>query len=191
MGASGTVAFLEFLLTAAGAGVIAPDVFQGIARRLLVSMVAVRAMHVTVVMVMVMVMVMLGVVAIGAVYVGLLVHVRLLGNEIAGDYLAITRHVHVAAEQQTGFYLAFEAIANRLFRSLEQFDDLPQVPPEVGAHRDIEHMVAMGWNREPGIGLAFRQFHLVEVHPVIQAPHRQAHAVGVVDAKTQDEVLLQ
>jgi len=57
------------------------------------SMVAVRAMHVTVVMIM------LGVVAVGAVYVGLLIHVRLLGNEIAGDYLAITRHVHVAAEQ--------------------------------------------------------------------------------------------
>jgi hypothetical protein len=97
MGTSGAVAFLEFLLAAAGAGVVAPDVFQGVARRLLVSMVAVRAMHVTVIMVMVMVM--LGVVAIGAVYVGLLVHVRLLGNEIAGDYLAIARHVHVASEQ--------------------------------------------------------------------------------------------
>lgn len=57
------------------------------------SMVAVRAMHVTVLVIM------FGVVAVGTVYVGLLVHVRLLGNEIAGDYLAIARHVHVASEQ--------------------------------------------------------------------------------------------
>jgi hypothetical protein len=50
-------------------------------------------MHVTVLVIM------FGVVAVGTVYVGLLVHVRLLGNEIAGDYLAIARHVHVASEQ--------------------------------------------------------------------------------------------
>lgn len=97
MGTSGTVAFLEFLLTAAWAGIVAANVFQGVAHRLLVSMVAVRAMHVTVVMIMLVIV--LGVVAVGAVYVGLLVHVRLLGNEIAGDYLAITRHVHVTPEQ--------------------------------------------------------------------------------------------
>lgn len=89
--------FLEFLLTAAWAGIVAANVFQGVAHRLLVSMVAVRAMHVTVLMIMLVIM--LGVVAVGAMYVGLLVHVRLLGNEIAGDYLAITRHVHVTAEQ--------------------------------------------------------------------------------------------
>ena len=76
---------------------VAANVFQGVAHRLLVSMVAVRTMHVTVLMIMLVIV--LGVVAVGAVYVGLLVHVRLLGNEIAGDYLAITRHVHVTAEQ--------------------------------------------------------------------------------------------
>lgn len=91
------MAFLEFLLTAAWAGIVAANVFQGVAHRLLVSMVAVRAMHVTVLMIMLVIV--LGMVAVGAVYVGLLVHVRLLGNEIAGDYLAITRHVHVTAEQ--------------------------------------------------------------------------------------------
>lgn len=91
------MAFLEFFLTAAWAGIVAANVFQGVAHRLLVSMVAVRAMHVTVLMIMLVIV--LGMVAVGAVYVGLLVHVRLLGNEIAGDYLAITRHVHVTAEQ--------------------------------------------------------------------------------------------
>ena len=91
------MAFLEFLLTAAWAGIVAANVFQGVAHRLLVSMVAVRTMHVTVLVIMLVVV--LGVVAVGDVYVGLLVHVRLLGNEIAGDYLAITRHVHVTAEQ--------------------------------------------------------------------------------------------
>src|SRR5690606_26039137 len=125
MGTSGTVAFLEFLLTAARARVVAADVLQGVAHRLLVSMVAVRAVHVSVIM-----MIVLGMVAVGTVYVGVLVHVRLLGNEIAGDYLSITRHVHATAEQQAGFYLAFEAIANRLLGALQQFDDLPQVAPE-------------------------------------------------------------
>ncbi|MNV96704.1 hypothetical protein D3C71_1917420 [compost metagenome] len=65
------------------------------------------------------------------------------------------------------------------------------MPPEVGAYRDIEYMVAMGRNREPGVGLAFCQLHLVEVYPVLQAAHRQAHAVGVVDTETQDELLFQ
>lgn len=122
MGRSGTVAFLEFLLATAWAGVVATDIFQGVAHRLLVSMVAVWAMHVTVVMIMLMIG--LGVVAVGTVYVGLLVHVHLLRNEIAGDYLAIPRHVHAAPEQQTSFYLTFESIADRLFRLFKQFDDL-------------------------------------------------------------------
>lgn len=116
------MAFLEFLLATAWAGVVATDIFQGVAHRLLVSMVAVWAMHVTVVMIMLMIG--LGVVAVGTVYVGLLVHVRLLRNEIAGDYLAIPRHVHAAPEQQTSFYLTFESIADRLFRLFKQFDDL-------------------------------------------------------------------
>lgn len=114
--------FLEFLLATAWAGVVATDIFQGVAHRLLVSMVAVWAMHVTVVMIMLMIG--LGVVAVGTVYVGLLVHVDLLRNEIAGDYLAIPRHVHAAPEQQTSFYLTFESIADRLFRLFKQFDDL-------------------------------------------------------------------
>lgn len=114
------MAFLELLLATARAGVVAADIFQGVAHRLLVSMVAVRAMHVTVIVVMIR----LGVVAVGTVYVGLLVHVLLLRNEIAGDYLAITRHVHAAPEHQASFYLTFEAIADRLFGSLKQFDDL-------------------------------------------------------------------
>lgn len=75
------------------------------------GVIAVRAVHVTVIM--------LGVVAVGAVCVGVLVHMRLLRNEIAGNYLAITRHMHATTEQQTRFYLAFEAITDRFFRPFQ------------------------------------------------------------------------
>lgn len=54
------VAFLELLATTAGAGVITPDILQGIARRLLHTMLAVRSMHVIVI-----------VLAVRTVYVGL------------------------------------------------------------------------------------------------------------------------
>jgi hypothetical protein len=80
------VALLEFLVAAARAWIVAADVLQGIAHRLLRSMIAVRAMHVTVVVLMVMVVI---VVAVRT------VHVRLLGHrgnsviEISQNYLTL------------------------------------------------------------------------------------------------------
>lgn len=69
---SGAVALLEFFVAATGAGIIATYVLECVARRLLRLVIAVRAMHVTVVMgVIVVVMI---VIAIGTVHVGLLVH---------------------------------------------------------------------------------------------------------------------
>lgn len=67
--ASGAVAFLEFLATATGAGVVAADILQRVACRFGRTMIAVRAVHVAVIMVMVVIMV-----AIRAVNMGLLVH---------------------------------------------------------------------------------------------------------------------
>src|SRR5690606_12096027 len=52
-GKSGTVALLVFLLAAAGAGVVAADGLQRIARRLLRAMVAVRAVHMVMLMVVI------------------------------------------------------------------------------------------------------------------------------------------
>lgn len=66
------VAFLEFLVAAARARIVAANVLQGVAHRLLVSVTAVGAMDVAV-LVVVVVMVMI-VVAIGAMHMGLLVH---------------------------------------------------------------------------------------------------------------------
>lgn len=72
LGASGAVAFLEFLVAAAWAWIVTADVFQRIAHWLLMSVTAVRAMYVTVlVVVMVMVVIM---VAIRAMNMGVLVH---------------------------------------------------------------------------------------------------------------------
>jgi hypothetical protein len=68
--ASSTVALLEFLLAAAGAGVVTADILQRVAHWLLVAMVAVRAVDMAVI-VIVIVMIM---VAIGAVDVGLVAH---------------------------------------------------------------------------------------------------------------------
>ncbi len=48
------MAFFEFLLAATWAGIIAADVLQGIAHRLLVAMIAVRSVHVVVIMVVIM-----------------------------------------------------------------------------------------------------------------------------------------
>lgn len=87
------MALLEFLLAAARARIVATDVLQGVAHRLLVAVVAVRAMHMAVVVVMIVV-----VVAVWAVDVGLLVHCRLLREKIAGDYLTTARQVQVAGE---------------------------------------------------------------------------------------------
>src|SRR5690554_218102 len=64
---SSTVALLVFLLAAAGAGVVAADRLQGIARRLLRAMVAMGAMHMAVIMLMV-------VIAVRTVDMGLLRH---------------------------------------------------------------------------------------------------------------------
>ena len=63
------MAFFEFLGAATWAGVIAPDIFQRIAHRFLVAVVAMRAVHVTVIMLVAVI-----VVAVWAVDVGLLSH---------------------------------------------------------------------------------------------------------------------
>ena len=68
------MALLEFLAVAARARVVAPDVFQGVAHRLLVSVAAVRAVHVTVIVVMGVIMLVMIMVAVWAVNVGLLGH---------------------------------------------------------------------------------------------------------------------
>ncbi len=91
---SGAVALLEFLVAAAGAGIVAAYIFEGVAHRFLWGVVAVRAMHVTVVvlmmvimaMVMVMVMVM---VAVRAVHMGLLGHREYSAVEIGRNYLTL------------------------------------------------------------------------------------------------------
>jgi hypothetical protein len=70
------VAFLEFLLAAAWAGAVAANGFQGIARRLLVAMIAVRTMYMAVIMVVCVIMV---VSAVRAVDVFLLGHASYSG----------------------------------------------------------------------------------------------------------------
>ena len=69
----GAVAFLEFFLAAAGAGVIAANIFQWVAHRRLVGVAAVWAMHMALVVAVLMLVVMV-VLAIGAVNVGFLLH---------------------------------------------------------------------------------------------------------------------
>ena len=70
------MALLEFLAVAAWAGVVAADVFQGVAHRFLVGVAAVRAvdMAVVVIMVVVMVVMVVIVVAVRAMDMGLLGH---------------------------------------------------------------------------------------------------------------------
>jgi hypothetical protein len=70
------VAFLEFLLAAAWAGIVAANVFQGVARRLLVAVVAVWTMHVAVIMAVGVIVV---VIAVRAVDVFLLGHASYSG----------------------------------------------------------------------------------------------------------------
>ena len=67
---SGAVALLEFLLAAAGAGIVAAYGLERIAHRL-VAVVAVRTMDMTMAMIVMMIVV---VVAVRAVYVGFLTH---------------------------------------------------------------------------------------------------------------------
>jgi hypothetical protein len=63
------VALLEFLLAAARARVIAPDVLQRIAHRVM-TMIAVRAMNMPVAMIMMIVVV----IAVGTMYMSFVVH---------------------------------------------------------------------------------------------------------------------
>jgi len=67
------VALLELLLAAAWARVITADVLQGVANRLLVAVVAMRAVHMAVVVIVVVIMT---VVAVWAMNMGLLGHCR-------------------------------------------------------------------------------------------------------------------
>ena len=67
---SSAVALLEFLLAAARAWIVAANVFQGVAHRLLVSVAAVRAVDMAVVVIMVIVIV----VAVRTMDMGLLSH---------------------------------------------------------------------------------------------------------------------
>lgn len=69
---SGAVALLEFLLAAAGAGIVAAYGLERIAHRL-VAVVAVRTMDMTMAMAMIVMMIVV-VVAVRAVYVGFLTH---------------------------------------------------------------------------------------------------------------------
>jgi len=68
MTGSGAVALLVFLLAAARARVVAPDVLQRITHRL-VAMIAMRTVNVVMVMVMVVI-----VVAVGTMHMGLVTH---------------------------------------------------------------------------------------------------------------------
>jgi hypothetical protein len=67
------VALLELLLAAAWARVVTADVLQGVANRLLVAVVAMRAVHMAVVVIVVVIMT---VVAVWAMNMGLLGHCR-------------------------------------------------------------------------------------------------------------------
>lgn len=72
---SGAVALLELLVAAARARVVAANVFQSVAHRLLVAVVAVWTVHMAVVMIMLMIVI---VVAVRAMNMRLLSHCRLL-----------------------------------------------------------------------------------------------------------------
>ena len=93
---SSTVALFEFLLAAARAGIVASNVFQGIAHGLLGRVAAVWAVNVGVLMVVVL-MVMV-VITVRAVNVGFLVHQSLSGI-IAANYLVNTCPVHALKTQ--------------------------------------------------------------------------------------------
>lgn len=104
------MALLELLLAAAWAWIVATNVFQGVAHRLLVAVVAVRAVHMAVVVIMMIVTV----VAVWAMNMGLLGHCWLLRFEIAGHYLTTAAQVQVLMDDQPGFELALQAIMQHL-----------------------------------------------------------------------------
>ncbi len=89
------MALLEFLAAAAWARVVAANVFQCVAYRLLVGVVAVRAVN----MAMVVIVVVMIVVAVRAMDMRLLGHCGLLRDKIAGNYHAIALQVHVLADE--------------------------------------------------------------------------------------------
>lgn len=91
----GAVALLEFLAAAAWARVVAANVFQCVAYRLLVGVVAVRAVN----MAMVVIVMVMIVVAVRAMDMRLLGHCGLLRDKIAGNYHAIALQVHVLADE--------------------------------------------------------------------------------------------
>ena len=74
------VALLEFLVAATWAGIIAANVFQRVTHRLLMGMAAVWTVHMAVIVV-VMIVIM---VAIRAMYMGLLVHLGISGIKSPG-----------------------------------------------------------------------------------------------------------
>ena len=185
MSGSGSVAFLEFLLAAARARIVAANILQRIAYRVM-AMVAVRPVNMRCMVMLVIV------VAIGAVHVGFVVHeVSLLRDKVAGDYLAIGGDVHAPPEHQTSFQLTIQTIGNRPVRLLEQAHDVLHVPPEIGVNGHFVIVEAMTGHRRPTAGLAARQLDVVEMNSIDQATYRQALLIGIVDAKTQHELLLE
>lgn len=89
------MALLELLAAAARARIVAANVFQCVAYRLLVRVVAVRAVN----MAMVVIVMVMIVVAVRAMDMRLLGHCGLLRNKIAGNYHAIALQVHVLADE--------------------------------------------------------------------------------------------
>jgi hypothetical protein len=77
------VALLEFLAIAARARIVATDVLQGVAHRLLVGVAAIRAVDMAMVVIMVIVLIMI-VIAVGAMNMGLLGHQVYSGIKSAG-----------------------------------------------------------------------------------------------------------
>ena len=74
------MALLEFLLAAARARVVATDVLEGIAHRLLGSVVAVRAVNMAVIMLVLMAVVIMIMIAVRAMNMGLLGHLGYSAN---------------------------------------------------------------------------------------------------------------
>ncbi len=105
------MALLEFFFATARAWVVAANVLQGVAHRLLVAVVAVRAVHMAMVVIVVVIMI---VVAVRAMDMGLLSHCGSLRVEIAGHYLTTARQVQASPDDQPGIELSLQLIAQRL-----------------------------------------------------------------------------
>jgi len=84
-----------------------------------------------------------------------------------------------------------DATVARIEQLFQQPHDVLHVPPQVGMHRHFVIFEAVGGNGQPTAGLAAGQLHVVEMDGVDKAAYRQAAIVGVVDAKTQHELLFQ